>query len=135
MPSGKRLAICSAGGSIATYRFGGGTPELKLTGGRWARVGYSGGGELQIAFEKGDTQYVAFGRTIRTGFDERGNNPVSSDGVVILRNKRFAGMQLCDPASDNSYYGEESEAAMQRLPQSEELFTDETIRADPPGNE
>jgi len=135
LQSGKRLAICSAGGSTATYRFGGGTPELELTGGRWARVGYSGGGELQIAFDNGDTRYVVFGRTIRTNFDERGNDPASSDGVIILRDERFAGMQLCDPASDRSYYNEESEAAMQRLPQSDDLFTEEPMRADPFGNE
>lgn len=135
MQNGKALSVCSAGGETATYRYGGSPPDLALQGGQWARVGYSGGGELQIVFDNGDTRYVVFGRTIRTGFDERGNNPVSSDGVIVLRNGRFASMQLCRADSDYSYYGEASEAAMQRLPQSEELFTDETIRADPPGNE
>lgn len=135
MQNGKALAICSQGGETATYRYGSRAPELNLQGGRWARVGYSGGGELQIAFDNGETRYIVFGRTVRTGFDRNGNETASSGGVIVLRGGRFAGMQLCRADSDASYYGEESEAAMQRLPQSEELFTEETIRADPPGNE
>lgn len=135
MQNGKQLAICSQGSDTATYRYGGNPPELVLQGGRWARVGYSGGGELQVAFDNGETRYVVFSRTVRTRFDGNGNEPAFSDGVIVLRNGRFAGMQLCRADSDAPYYGEQSEAAMQRLPRSEELFTEETIRADPQSNE
>jgi hypothetical protein len=135
MQNGKALSICSRGGDTATYRYGGSPPELVLQGGRWARVGYSGGGELQIAFDNGETRYIIFSRTVRTRFDGNGNEPAFSDGVIVHRNGRFADMQLCRADSDATYYSEASEAAMQRLPQSEELFTEETIRADPPGNE
>jgi hypothetical protein len=135
LENGKALSVCSQGGDTATYRYGGSPPELVIQGGRWARVGYSGGGELQIAFDNGETRYIVFSRTVRTRFDGYGNEPAFSDGVIVLRNGRFADMQLCRADSDASDYSEASEAAMQRLPQSEELFTDETIRADPPGNE
>ena len=135
LQNGKALSVCSRGGDMATYRYGGSSPELVLQGGRWARVGYSGGGELQIAFDNGETRYIVFSRTVRTRFDGNGNEPAFSDGVIMLRKGRFADMQLCRADSDASYYGEASEAATQRLPQSADLFTDETIRADPPGNE
>lgn len=129
--SGKTLAVCSSGGNSATYRFGGDRPEIELEGGRWARAGYSGGGELQIAFENSNTSYVVFSRMVRTNFTAgEPNNPAMSDGVVVLQNGQFRGMQLCRADSDASDYGERSEAAMQRLPQSADLFTDETARAD-----
>lgn len=129
--SGKTLAVCLKGGDRATYRFGGDTPEIELEGGRWARVGYSGGGELQIAFDNANTRYVVFSRTVRTNFTAgEPNDPAMSDGVVVLQNGQFRGMQQCREDSDQSYYGERSEAAMQRLPQADELFTGETARAD-----
>lgn len=132
LESGKMLSVCSAGGETATYRVGREAPEIELQGGSWARVGYSGGGELQIAFNNGATRYVVFGRTIRTSFSAgETNDPASSDGVVVLKNGRYEGIQLCRSDSGASYYDEESEAAMQRLPKSDELFTDESYRADP----
>jgi hypothetical protein len=132
MENGKKLEVCSGGGTKATYRYGGKQAEIELEGGRWARVGYSGGGELQIAFDNGATRYVVFGRTIRTNFEpDETNDPVSRDGVVVLRNDRFQSIQLCRADSDTAAYSEAAEAALQRLPQSEELFTEETARADP----
>ena len=127
----KTIAVCSQGKAGATYRFGGETPEIELSGGQWARTGYSGGGELQIAFDSGDTRYVVFSRTVRTNFKaDEPNYPAMSDGVVVLQDGRFRGLQRCRDDSDASYYGEESEAAMQKLPQSDDLFTYETGRAD-----
>lgn len=134
--AGKALAICSAGGATATYRYGSAKPEIEVESGRWARVGYSGGGELQIAFDNGDTTYVVFSRTIRTNFTaDKPNNPAMSDGVIVLRQGKFAGMQLCADGGNGADYNESTEAAMQRLPQSDDLFTDETYRADPEGFE
>lgn len=131
MENGKSLSICSAGGKTATYRYGGDTAEIELEGGQWARRGYSGGGELQIAFDNDDTRYVAFGRTIRTNFAAEDNNPPGGgDGVVVLKGGEFQTIQVCREDSDQSYYGEASEAALQKLPQSDDLFTDETYRID-----
>jgi hypothetical protein len=132
MQSGKKLAVCSAGDGKATYRVGADTPEIELEGGEFSRVGYPGGGEMQIAFANGDTRYIVFGRTVRTrvGTPDAPGTHANSDGVIILRGDDFVGMQVCADI-DNSHYGEEVEAALQSLPQSSELFTDETYRADP----
>ena len=131
MENGKRVAICSTGGAAATYRYGADTAEIELEGGRWARVGYSGGGELQIAFDNGDTRYVAFGRTIRTNFaPEDDNPPGGGEGLVVLQGGEFRSIVGCSEDGERSDYGEASEAAMRKLPQADELFTDETYRID-----
>lgn len=128
---GKTVSVCSTGGKSATYRFGGNEPEIELQGGSWARVGYSGGGELQIAFDNDDTRYVVFSRTVRTNFEPgEPNEPAMSDGVIVLRGGKYAGMQLCSATVGNADDGEASEAALQQLPRADDLFTDETSRAD-----
>ncbi|WP_120717721.1 hypothetical protein [Tsuneonella amylolytica] len=130
--TGETIAVCSAGGGTARYAFGRASPEIELTGGRWARIGYSGGGELQIAFDNGPVRYVVFSRTVRTNFAAgEPNDPAMSDGVVVLRDGRFDGMQTCTGGSAADY-SDRTEAALQTLPQSDDLFTDETYRADRP---
>lgn len=131
---GKRVAVCGAAEWNGRYRYGGSTPEIELNGGQYASVMYSGGGEAQIAFDSGDTRYIVFSRMVRTGFDEDGNNvPAISDGIVIERGGRFLDIKLCDgsdPPLPVQY-----DAANAVWEDEGELFTEETIRADSPGNE
>lgn len=129
---GKRVAVCGASEWQGRYRFGDATSELELNGGSYAYTMYSGGGESQIAFDNGDTRYTVFSRMVRTGFDENGNRPAFSDGIVIERGGKFVDIKLCedpDLASIDRY------AANAIWEDEGNLFTDETIRADPPGNE
>ncbi|GAB5349927.1 hypothetical protein [Alteriqipengyuania sp. 357] len=86
----KRLAVCGVtnaqGQKTAQYRFGNaGKPEIVLDGGRFANVPYSGGGESQIEFANGGVRYIVYSRTVRTGFDDEGNKPEFTDGVMVVR--------------------------------------------------
>ncbi len=131
---GKRVAVCGAGEGNGRYRYGGSTPEIEINGGQYASVMYSGGGEAQIAFDNGDTRYIVFSRMVRTGFDADGNNvPAISDGIVIERSGKFLDIKLCDGADPPLPV--QYDAANAIWEDERELFTEETIRADPPGNE
>ncbi|AOL95333.1 hypothetical protein BG023_112421 [Porphyrobacter sp. LM 6] len=130
---GKRVAVCGAGEWLGYYRFGGATPELELSGGKYANAMYSGGGEDQIAFDNGDTRYIVFSRMVRTGWDDEGHNvPAISDGVVIERAGKFAAIRLCH---DPDVLPVQTGAANAVWEDERELFTDETIRADPTDHE
>ncbi|MCB2087517.1 MAG: hypothetical protein R3E18_01510 [Sphingomonadaceae bacterium] len=127
--NGKTLAVCASDDGKAEYRYGGDKPELVLSGGSWASVPYSGGGEQQIRFTSGDTSYIVFSRMIRTSFDPgKPNEPAISDGVIVLRGEKFQAMQLCNDASATPV---NYDAAERFLAPAEGLFTEETIRADP----
>ena len=129
--SGKQMAVCSSKAGQAQYRFGAHGAEITLDGGRFARAGYSGGGEMQIAFDDGDYQYVVFARTVRTGRLPSGEGIVAaSDGVVVLNKGEFVGMQMCQPDKSRPSYGDKAEGRRQSLPQAGDLFTYETARAD-----
>jgi hypothetical protein len=131
---GKRVAVCGAGEWNGRYRYGGSAPEIEINGGQYASVMYSGGGEAQIAFDNGDTRYIVFSRMVRTGFDEDGNNvPAISDGIVIERGGKFLDIKLCD--SSDPPLPVQYDAANAVWEDEGELFTEETIRADPPGKE
>lgn len=134
---GKRVAICGTKAGKAAYRFGGDTPELALSGGERTYAMYSGGGESQLAFANGDTRYIVFNRLVRTGFDERGNNPAHSAGVVVERPGKFIGIRICENPDLLPFDHDAAEDYLPeaKLPEGQFLFTDETIRADPPGNE
>jgi hypothetical protein len=136
---GKRVAVCGIAPGKAEYRFGGeGKPELVLNGGRNAYAMYSGGGESQLAFDDGDdTRYIVFSRMVRTGFGEEGNMPAISDGVVVERAGKFAAIRICD---DPDLRPVDVDAAQKHLSAAAAsggtgLFTEETMRADPQGNE
>lgn len=132
--NGKRVAVCGAGEWTGQYRYGGDTPEIAINGGQYASVMYAGGGEAQIAFDNGDTRYIVFSRMVRTGYDEDGNNvPAISDGIVIERGGRFLDIRLCD--GSDAPLPVQYDAANAIWEDEGELFTDETIRADPFGNE
>lgn len=136
-PDGKRVAVCGTKRGKAEYRFGGDTPELVLSGGKRAYTMYSGGGEGQIAFDNGDTRYIVFSRIIRTGFDERGNRPALSDGVIVERAGQFLAIKKCDDPNLVPFDHQAAETFLPeaKLPEFQFLFTDETIRADPPEDE
>lgn len=128
---GKKVSVCGAGEGLGRYRFGGSTPELELAGGEYAYAMYSGGGESQIAFDNGNTRYIVFSRMVRTGFGDEGNAPAISDGIVIERAGKFAGMRLCQ----GELLPTDVNAANAIWEDRGELFTEESMRADPPGNE
>lgn len=111
--SGRALRICGVeagdGSIFAQYRFGpaSGAPELVLpqgegSGAQWATAPYSGGGEAQALFTNGETRYVVYSRVVRTGFDEGGNNPEFSDGVMVLRGGEIAADISCSGEADPS---------------------------------
>lgn len=137
LEGGKRVAVCGSAPGKAEYRFGGGTSELVLSGGERANVPYSGGGESQLAFANGDTRYIVFSRMVRTGFGEEGNNPAIADGVVVERRGKFLAIKICDDPDVKpvDVTAAESFLAAPKGSDGMELFTEETMRADPPGDD
>ena len=130
MPGGKRLAVCAPSAGPVQYRFGAKEPELVLRGGKWARAMYSGGGEAQIAFANGDTRYIVFSRMVRTHFAAgEPNYPAISDGVLIMRDDELVAVRPC--AGGQADMPVQYDAAERVFAQEDELFTDETMRADP----
>lgn len=129
--SGEHLSVCGTqNGSMrsAEYRFEGDTKSIVLAGGEFAAVPYSGGGEGQIAFNNGAVRYIVFSRMVRTNFEPgEPNNPAISDGVLIERGGRFAGLRKCD---DPDIMPIQDDTAQKYMDMRDELFTDETIRAD-----
>lgn len=105
--TGKTASVCGAAGTggqrFAQYRYGrlGETPELTFpvtpADGQiaFATVPYSGGGEGQLMFRRGDVQYVVYSRTIRTRFDGEGNDPVNEDGVAVMRGEELVSRLAC----------------------------------------
>jgi hypothetical protein len=129
LANGKRIAVCGLGEYIGQYRYGGSKPELVINGADYANVMYSGGGESQIAFENGGYRYIVFSRVVRTNFAaEEPNNPAMSDGVMILRGAKFVGMKLCSNANGLPVQTNSANAIWE---DERELFTAETVRADP----
>ena len=107
----KTISVCGtengAGGKTAQYRFGdlGKSPELvwpeadgkdRLT---FASVPYSGGGEAQISFSRGDVTYVVYSRMVRTNFKAgEPNYPEMTDGIMVLKGKETVSDLICaDP--------------------------------------
>lgn len=127
---GKQVAVCGLAEGGAEYRFGGEEPELTLFEDVWATVPYSGGGEAQIQFSNGDTNYIVFSRMVRTNFKEgEPNNPAISDGVIVERSGELLSFRVCDGAQEPlPIQYDAANAAMKRV---DELFTFETSKADP----
>ena len=108
MKSGKQASVCIAGegdAQFAQYRFGrvGKTAELVWPASADAgvltfkSVPYSGGGEAQISFTRGDTTYAVFSRVIRTNFEPgEPNYPQIDDGIMVKRNGAMLGELLCE---------------------------------------
>jgi hypothetical protein len=111
LKSRKTISVCGtedgAGAKSAQYRFGilGKSPELvwpevagkdALT---YARVPYSGGGEQQLSFSRGDVTYAVYSRMIRTNFKaDEPNYPEMTDGIMVLKGNEMVSDLVCaDP--------------------------------------
>ena len=126
MENGKTLSVC-ASDNVAEYRYGRDVAELTLTGGQWASVPYSGGGEAQLAFDNADTRYVVYSRVVRTNFKEgEPNNPAITDGVIIIRGGQTIGEQSCGSGELMPIQVFEAEKFLRK---ADDLFTLETDRA------
>jgi len=127
---GNQVAVCGLAKGGAEYRFGGEEPELTLFEDVWATVPYSGGGEAQMQFSNGDTNYIVFSRMVRTNFKEgEPNNPAISDGVIVERSGELLSLRVCDGAEETlPIQYDAANAAMKRV---DEIFTFETSKADP----
>jgi len=89
---------------VAQYRYGksGAKPELiwpdvdstnRLT---FASVPYSGGGEAQLHFRRGDNQYVVYSRVIRTNFTAgEPNDPSLEDGIFVRKGGKLITRHAC----------------------------------------
>jgi len=93
---GDRTAVVAQRGRALVYRsLRRGKLELEILGGRSAREGFSGGGELQAIFESGPWTYVVYERTVRTSFTGA-NDPNFEAGVAVLRGGRVISRRHCD---------------------------------------
>lgn len=105
---GSRIASVCANKSakIAQYRFGKpGAVELAYSasssgGITWARVGYSGGGELQLNFSNNQHKYVLYSRVVRTGFGPGTNDPKFEAGVAVARGNKLVSDRRCSDTDD-----------------------------------
>ena len=128
----KVISVCGtengAGEKTAQYRFGalGKSPELvwpeaagkdRLT---FASVPYSGGGEAQLSFSRGDVTYVVYSRMVRTNFKAgEPNNPEMTDGIMVLKGKKTVSDLVC---SDPDLVPVDYDLAAQYADQSDEAF-------------
>lgn len=128
----KTISVCgtanSAGDKTGQYRFGtpGKSPELvwpeaagkdRLT---FASVPYSGGGEAQLSFSRGDVTYVVYSRMVRTNFEaDEPNYPEMTDGIVVLKGKKTVSDLAC---ADSDVVPVDYDLAAQYASQSDEAF-------------
>jgi hypothetical protein len=98
-------AIIKTGSIVAQYRYGkaGQVPELAWPEAdsadrlKFASVPYSGGGEAQLHFRRGDTQYIVYSRVIRTNFTAgEPNDPALEDGIFVRKGDRIIARHVCD---------------------------------------
>lgn len=129
LSDGKPLAVCVAGAAsgkpAVALRWGhpGAQTVLPAKGSappRFARVGYSGGGEMQIAFASGDMRHIVFSRTVRTNFTDGHHNAKLEDGLLLLQNDKPVRRYDCDDAPNSST----SSATDNLLDWEDELLTD-----------
>ena len=104
----KIASICGvknkAGITVAQYRYGKSGEAAELTWPeadsadrlKFASVPYSGGGEAQLQFLRGDTQYVVYSRVIRTNFAAgEPNDPSMEDGIFVRKGDRTIARYSC----------------------------------------
>lgn len=128
----KVISVCGtengAGHKTAQYRFGnlGKSPELawpeaagkgNLT---FASVPYSGGGEAQLSFSRGDVTYAVYSRMVRTNFKAgEPNNPEMTDGIMVLKGKKTVSDLVC---ANSDVVPVDYELASEYANQSDEAF-------------
>jgi hypothetical protein len=111
LDNSKFASICGTrnniGKIVAQYRYGEARQKPELTwpdansGDRlkFASVPYSGGGEAQLHFRRGDNQYIVYSRVIRTNFTAgEPNEPTMQDGVFVRKGEKVVARHACvDP--------------------------------------
>jgi len=111
LENGKTASVCGTnmgtGAGAAQYRYGQAAQRPELTwpdadsadGLSFASVPYSGGGEAQLQFRRGDHQYIVYSRVIRTSFKAgEPNDPAMQDGVIVRRVDKIVARHACaDP--------------------------------------
>lgn len=106
----RQVALCAGGGAegerYVQYRYGRpgrvelAFPERGRAGLSWARIGYSGGGEMQVNFTNEGRRHVLYSRMVRTRFDGVNNAPRFSAGVAVIRGDRTIFDQQCSDTDD-----------------------------------
>tara|TARA_R110002124_G_C8957906_1_gene513811 strand:- start:2317 stop:2961 length:645 start_codon:yes stop_codon:yes gene_type:complete len=132
LKSRKTISICGIesgeGAKTAQYRFGilGQPPELRWpeAGGKdrltFASAPYSGGGEAQLSFSRGDVTYVVYSRIVRTNFTPgEPNDPAITDGIMVLKGQALATDLIC---SDSDVAPVDYELASEYADQSDAAF-------------
>ena len=132
--NGKQVAVCVArdgqGARFAQYRYGakGKAPELMWPSSpeqgqlSYANAIYSGGGEQQLHFARGNIGYTMFSRVVRTNFTEgEPNNPAISDGLVVTRSGRIIAAHACTGADLTPV---QTGPAERYIPMTDDLFVD-----------
>ena len=131
---GRTIAVCvqrdEQGREYAQYRFGQSDepPELawprsfEERGMQRASVPYSGGGEAQLSFVRGEIRYVIYSRVIRTNFAAgEPNEPAFEDGAYVYRGDNRVSSLPCAGEADRPV----SVAMAERFAeQQDDLFTD-----------
>ena len=92
----KVVSICSDGAK-ATFYFGSRNHiELSSQALSMADHMFSGGGETQISFSRGDYGYIFYDKTIRTSFSADGrNDPESTSGLVVQKDGKTVSTKQC----------------------------------------
>lgn len=111
LENGKIASVCGtnkgAGAVVAEYRYGhaGQKPELTWPDAdsadrlSFASIPYSGGGEAQLQFRRGDHQYTVYSRVIRTNFKPgEPNDPAMQDGVIVHKGDKIIARDACADA-------------------------------------
>ncbi len=92
----KFVSVCSDGAK-ATYYFGNSNHiELSSQALSIADHMFSGGGETQISFSRGDYGYIVYDKTTRTSFSADGrNNPDFTSGLVVQKSGKTISTKQC----------------------------------------
>ncbi len=96
-PVGRKIVSICGEGAGAIYRFGRpGRVEMEARGPTTAQIGYSGGGEAQVAFAGQGYSYVVYDRTVRTRFTPDGrHDPAFSQGLLVVKGAHVVADRPC----------------------------------------
>ncbi len=113
---GKTASLCASttaeGGPAVQYRFGTSRRiELRFPSAPqppselfWlSTTMYSGGGEARIRFRNGDTDYILFDQTVRTGFGGAPNDPQFTSGIATRAGGKLTSVRKCAASSPLAY--------------------------------
>jgi hypothetical protein len=76
-------------------------PRSGKAGLSWARIGYAGGGEMQVNFNQAGHRYVLWSRMTAGAWDDEGHRAHDfSSGVSVVRGNRVVSERLCTDSDD-----------------------------------